>query len=150
DSRFAAEEKAMSQMLDKLADLEQAEKQLAAETRRILDRQRAEANQLMKDRIDEFVKKELEKVSRLAKRAQDVPKDPLSPYDQEELDEARRRIADLKKTLDQGDLEQALDMARQAHQKLKEVAGDAREEARRAGVSSRMKQDIESAQRRLG
>src|SRR5262249_56951559 len=52
DQRFAAQEKAMSEMLDKIADLEQAEQKLRDETRGVLDRQRDKAQQLMKDKID--------------------------------------------------------------------------------------------------
>src|SRR5262249_33094761 len=150
DQRFAAEEKAMSEMLDKIADLEQEEQKLRQETRGVLDRQREKAQQLMKDKIDQFVKKELEKVARLQKRAQEVPQDPLAPFDQEELDRARRRIEDLKKTLDQGDLEQALEMARQAQRSLKSVHDDTREDVRRVTMSQRMRQDLDSAQKKLG
>ena len=150
DQRFAAEEKAMSEMMDKVADLEQEEQKLRNETRGVLDRQREKAQQMMKDKIDQFVKKELEKVQRLQKRAQEVPQDPLAAFDQDELDRARRRIEDLKKTLDQGDLEQALEMARQAQRSLKSVQEDAKEDARRMSMSQRMRQDLDSAQKKLG
>src|SRR5262249_30694810 len=150
DQRFAAEQKALSEMLDKIGDLEHEQKRIADDTQKVLERQREKAAQLMKDRIDQFVKKELEKVARLQKRAQEVPQDPLAPFDQEELDRARRRIEDLKKTLDQGDLEQALEMARQAQRSLKSIHDDTREDVRRMTLSQRMRQDLDAAQKKLG
>jgi hypothetical protein len=150
DQRFSAEEKALSEMLDKIGDLEDEQKRIAGETKGVLERQREKANQLVKDKIDQFVKKELDKVSRLQKRAGEIPQDPLAPFGQEELDRARRRIDDLKKTLDQGDLEQALEMARQAHGSLKGVQDDARDEVARMSLSPRLRQDMDQAQRKLG
>src|SRR5262249_38407486 len=144
------EKKAMSAMLGKTAELEQAEQKLRDETRGVLDRQREKAQQLMKDKIDQFVKKELEKVQRLQKRAQEVPQDPLAPFDQEELDRARRRIEDLKKTLDQGDLEQATEMARKAQCRLKSIHDDTGEDGGRMPWWKRVLEDRDAAQKKLG
>src|SRR5262249_2563321 len=117
---------------------------------KVLERQRERANQLMKDRIDQFVKKELEKVARLEKRAQEIPQDPLEPFDQDELRRARARIEDLKKTLDQGDLEQALEMARQAQGGLKMVDDDTRDGLGGLNLSPRARQDMAEARKKLG
>jgi hypothetical protein len=130
--RFSAEEKQLAEIEDKVSDLEHDEKQLKNETEGIRQRTRAEAQRQMRDKVEPFVKRAREKVAQVKKHADAVEKSVMSPFEQEELQHIRQRVADLDKMLAEGDLEEALGAARLAQAALRSLGSDLQDDEDRA------------------
>ncbi|HEY3354918.1 MAG TPA: DUF4175 family protein, partial [Polyangia bacterium] len=130
--RFPAEERALSQMLDKVGELQAQQQEIARETQKLVDELRQRSRELTRDRLDALAASQLAKVERLRQKIGEVRRDALGPYNQEELERARQRVEDLKRALDQGDLEEALEMARGGAHALRTLTEDLRDEVARA------------------
>ncbi len=130
--RFSAEEKAMAELESKLSDLAHDEKQLKAETAEVQQRARAEAQRLMRDKIDPLAKRAREKVAQLKKQVEQIDRSALAPYSLEDLDRVKQRTDDLDKMLQGGDLDEARHAAREADQGLQGLGADLRDEEMRA------------------
>lgn len=135
--RFSAEEKALAEMENRLRDLEHDEQQLKNETQTLRERTRAEARKQMRDRIDPLLRRAKEKVAKLKKSLGGVEPPLLGSYQHEELDRVRRRVDDLEKMLDQGDLDEARGMAEQASQGLKGLSSELRDQETRVWRDAR-------------
>jgi hypothetical protein len=82
----------------------------------------AMAKRLSKDRVEPFLKRARERTAEIKKRLASVDREALPPFDQEQFDKARRRVDDLSRALDQGDLEQSEEAARETAGELREVS----------------------------
>jgi HAMP domain-containing protein len=129
--RFGPEEKAMAEVENKLADLAEEERRLRDETTEVQKRARAEAQRQMKDKIEALQKRTREKVQRLKKQLGALDPMALSGYDQEELGRIKKRVEDTDRALGEGDVDEARGMARQAHEGLRQMAMDLRDEEMR-------------------
>jgi hypothetical protein len=130
--RFPAEERALSQMLDRVGDLHAAQQEIARETKKLVDELRQRSREVTRDRLDALAKSQLAKVERLKQKLAEVRREGLGPYHQEELERSRQRVEDLRRALDQGDLEEALEMARGGALSLRTLTEDLRDEVARA------------------
>jgi hypothetical protein len=125
---MSARERAFSAMMDKLRGLEAEQRQIAGRTKQVIRRYHQRAAQLMKHRINPFVRRELAKLARLKRRVGEIDSSVLAPYDQEQLERIRQRVRDLKGMLDQGDLDEALRMALRTRNGLQVLQDDMAEE----------------------
>ena len=132
EERFGAEDKAMAEVENKLADLTEEERRLRDETSEVQKRAREKAQQLMKDRMEALQKRTREKVQKLKKQLGALDPMALSGYDQEELGRIKKRVEDTDRALGENDVDEARGMAKQAHEGLRQMAMDLHDEEMRS------------------
>jgi hypothetical protein len=120
--RFEPEQKKLDELMNDLADLAGDQREVAAEADRIFERYADRADELLKDMSREARRKLSSTLERLKERLAAIPDAGLTPFATEELDIVRRRVADLEHMLGDGDLAEALGMARQAKASLDTVS----------------------------
>lgn len=122
--RFADGEKKLDELLDELADVTNDQAEIAAEADRIFDAYAERADELMDDLARDAQRRLGATVDRLQAKLDAVPDGGLTPFAREELEIVDKRLIDLEKMLEDGDIAEALGMARQARQSLETVAGE--------------------------
>jgi uncharacterized protein DUF4175/signal transduction histidine kinase-like protein len=130
--RFSAEEKALGELENKLADLSEEERRLRDETAEVRQRARTEAQRQMKDKLEALTRRTREKLARLKKQLETIDPLALSGYDQDELGRIKKRVDDTSRALGEGDVDEARGMARQAHEGLRQMAMDLHDEEMRS------------------
>ena len=138
--RFPQENRVVAELMKKIGDLEGDERALQKETQGLADRQEAEVEKRLKGQLDEFLKRENEKVERLRPRLAGVPTgDPESAL-AEEIERARDSAKQMKRLFAERDLAEAKGEAERAASSLDRAAehlGDGRGEAAASGGRSR-------------
>lgn len=122
--KFTDEQKKLDEVMNELADVAKDQDDIAAESNRIFESYAQKADELAKDHRREASKKVGALVEKLRKRLGDVTQNGLTPFAKEELDIVERRIADVETMVADGDLAEALGMARQAQTSLETIAGE--------------------------
>lgn len=130
--RFSAEEKALGELENKLADLSEEERRLRDETAEVRQRARTEAQRQMKDKLEALTRRTRDKLARLKKQLDTLDPMALSGYDQDELGRIKKRVDDTSRALGEGDVDEARGMARQAHEGLRQMAMDLHDEEMRS------------------
>jgi hypothetical protein len=132
--RFPQENRVVADLMKKIGDIEGDERTLHKETQAIAEKQEAEVEKRLKGQMDEFMKREGEKIDRLKQKLSSVPGgDPESAL-AAEMDRARESVKQMRRLLGQRDLAEAKGEAERAESSL-ERAGehlDELAEARRA------------------
>ena len=126
--RMAEQEKRYSDTLDRLRELEQAQRKVAGQTARVIKRYRERAAEMMKKTIQPFIRKQLARLAELKKKVKEIDGEMLSAYDQEQLQRVHQRITELEALLGQSDLDEGLRMARRARNGLRLLEDDLSEE----------------------
>jgi hypothetical protein len=122
--RFSAQEKAFQELMGEVADLEQAQQNLAREADDITRRYKEKAAQAagaQKQAEKEQAKRTLDK---LKKQAGQIPREGLTPFSQEEHEAVMKRLQNTEEMLGDGDVPEALAMAKQAQEGLEAMSGD--------------------------
>lgn len=122
--KFGDEQKKLDEVMDELADISKDQEDIAAEANRIFESYAQKADELAKDNQREASKKARALVDKLRRRLESIDEAGLTPFAKEELDIVERRITDVEKMVDDGDLAEALGMARQAKQSIDTIAGE--------------------------
>lgn len=122
--KFSEEEKKFAEMMDQLADLAQDEKDIAKEADSIWDRYAQRADDMMKDKAKETRKKLSKTIDALRKRLDKIPPSGLTPFSKEELEIVESRLDDLEQMLADGDIAEALAMAKQAMTGLETIEAE--------------------------
>jgi hypothetical protein len=122
--KFSDEEKAYSELMDEIADLEHDERQIARETEDLEDRYKQRAAEAARDKQNPAREKARETLKKIKKELKLLPRDGLTPYGQDEYDAVARRMDDVERMLDEGDVAEALSMARQGKDELGNLLGD--------------------------
>jgi hypothetical protein len=128
DNRMGERERRYARALDALRGLESEQRDIAGRTGRIIRRYRRNAAQHMKRTIAPFTRRQLSKLAELRRRVDEIDARGLNTYDQEQLQRIKQRVRDLKGMLAQGDLDEALRMARRTHNALRVLEDDLLEE----------------------
>ena len=116
--RFPQENRVVAELMKKIGDLEGDERALQKETQGLADRQEAEIEKRLKGQLDEFLKRENEKVERLRSRLAGVPTgDPESAL-AEEIERARDSAKQMKRLFAERDLAEAKGEAERAASSL--------------------------------
>lgn len=122
--KFSEEEQAFGELMNEIGDLENEEHRLAAEAGEIEERARRAAAEAVRDQASPGMDKAKKTLERLESALATVPREGLTPFGQDELDALRRRAADVRHMLQEGDLAEALEMARQAEESAGALLGD--------------------------
>jgi hypothetical protein len=122
--KFCDEQKKLDEVMNELADVAKDQDDIAAEANRIFETYARKADDLAKDHRREASKKVSGLVDKLRKRLDQINEAGLTPFAKEELDIVERRLGDVEHMVDDGDLAEALGMARQAKQSLETIAGE--------------------------
>ena len=110
--------------MNELADVAKDQDDIAAESNRIFESYAQKADEVARDHRREASKKVGALVDKLKKRIDAINESGLTPFAKEELDIVGRRITDVEKMVADGDLAEALGMARQAKSSLDTIAGE--------------------------
>src|SRR5262249_47467083 len=103
---------------------ERDQRQIASEAEDLDDRYKKKASEAARDKKNPQAEKARKTLERLKKESGEIPKDGLTPFAQEELDALKTRLDDLGKMLDEGDVPEALALARHAEDELKTTGAD--------------------------
>jgi hypothetical protein len=122
--RFSDEQKKLGEVMNELADVSRDQDDISAEASRIFDEYAAKIDKLSEENQREASKKIGALLERLRRRLASIPDAGLTPFATEELDIVRRRLVDLEHMVDDGDLAEALAMAKQAKQSIDTIAGE--------------------------
>jgi hypothetical protein len=122
--KFGDEQRKLDEVLNELADTARDQDDIASEASRLFDEYAAKADDLARDNKREAAKKLEETVSKLRKQLKAIPDNGLTPFSKEELDIVERRIDDVERTIEDGDLAEASAMAKQADQSLRTIASE--------------------------
>jgi hypothetical protein len=131
--RFPQENRVVADLMKKIGDIEGDERALQKETQAAADRQQAEMERRMRGQVDEFIKKEVEKVERLKHRLGQIPSGREGSL-AEEIERARDSARQVRRLLGERDLSEAKTEAERAEGSLERAAEHLDEiaEARRA------------------
>lgn len=126
--RFTAEEKALADLENRVSDLVHDEEMLKRRTEELKQHASARARQLVRDRAESLSRKLQPEVAKLRKLLGEIDVAPLGPWGADEMDKAQRRLDDLSRMLEQGDLDEARAMAEEAGQTMGRMEGELRSE----------------------
>jgi hypothetical protein len=122
--KFGEEQKKLDEVMNELADVAKDQDDIAAEANRIFEAYARKADGVAKDHHREASKTVGGLVDKLRKRLAAINESGLTPFAKEELDIVERRLGDVEHMVGDGDLAEALGMARQAKQSLDTIAGE--------------------------
>ncbi|HEX3694980.1 MAG TPA: hypothetical protein VH374_06280 [Polyangia bacterium] len=137
--RFPQENRAVSELMKKIGDLEGDQRLLQKETQGLADKQEAEVERRLKGQIDDFVKRENEKVEHLKQRLQQAPAGAVESALSEEVERARESAKQVKRLLAERDLAEAKGEAERAASSVDRAItrmNELNESRRRRGKSS--------------
>jgi hypothetical protein len=122
--KFSEQQKKFEELRSEIADLAGDQSQIADEADEVQRRYAEQAKDLMREAMEKN-KAELEELlARLRRRVNQVPEAGLGQFVEEEMSAARARLDDLERLLGEGDLAEALAMAREAEAGLETVESE--------------------------
>jgi hypothetical protein len=105
--RFPQENRVVSDLMKKIGDLEGDERAVAGDTKALADKQDAETQKRLRDKLGDWTRQENEKIEKLKQKLGDVktgsPESALS----EEMERARENARQLKRLIGERDLAEA-------------------------------------------
>ncbi|HET9991035.1 MAG TPA: hypothetical protein VFQ65_21030 [Kofleriaceae bacterium] len=122
--KFSDEQKKLDEVMNELADVAKDQDDIAAESNKIFESYAQKADEVARDHRREASKKVSALVDKLKKRIDAINESGLTPFAKEELDIVERRLADVEHMVGDGDLAEALGMARQAKASLDTIEGE--------------------------
>ncbi len=122
--RFSDEQHKLDEVMNELADTARDQADIAGEASRMFDEYAAKADDVSKDNKREAANKVASIVDKIRRQLRSIPDNGLTPFSKEELDIVERRIADVERTVADGDLAEAAAMAKQAQESLQTIAGE--------------------------
>ncbi|MFT3693054.1 MAG: hypothetical protein QM831_07925 [Kofleriaceae bacterium] len=122
--KFSEEQKKLDEVMNELADVAKDQDDIAAESNKIFEQYAQKADEVARDHKREAQKKVGALVEKLRKKIDAINEQGLTPFAKEELDIVERRLTDVEKMVGDGDLAEALGMARQAKTSLETIEGE--------------------------
>ncbi|MBK9030440.1 MAG: hypothetical protein IPL61_03715 [Myxococcales bacterium] len=122
--RMGEAEKKLDELMNELADVAGDQADIAAEADRIFERYADRADSLTRDLGKDARHRLGGTVDKLKDRLAAIPDSGLTPFAREELEIVDKRLADLERMLDDGDVAESLGMAKQAADSLETVASE--------------------------
>src|SRR5262249_19089347 len=119
--RFSEEEKALGDLMGEIGDLERDQRRVAGDAADVFDRYKEKAAEAAKNA--QSPQREKAKKT-LKKEVGEIPKEGLTPFSQEELEALKKRVENVEHMLDEGDIAEALAMAKQAQDGLRVMGAD--------------------------
>ena len=122
--KFSDEQKKLDEVMNALADVAKDQDDIAAEANRVFESYAEKADEVARGNRREAARRVGPLVDKLRRRLHDIDDAGLTPFAKEEMDVVERRLADVEHMTGDGDLAEALAMARQAKQSLDTIAGE--------------------------
>jgi hypothetical protein len=122
--KFSAEQKKFEELRSELADLADDQKAVADEADRVQKNYAEASEDLMKEKAAEKRAELSELLQKLEKRVGQVPDEGVGQFVEEELSAVKKRLGDIEHMLSEGDLAEALSMAREAEAGLETVESE--------------------------
>jgi hypothetical protein len=122
--KFTDEQKKLDEVMNALADVAKDQDDIAAEANRVFESYAEKADEVARGNRREATRRVGPLVDKLRRRLHDIDEAGLTPFAKEELDVVERRLGDVEHMTGDGDLAEALAMARQAKQSLDTIAGE--------------------------
>jgi hypothetical protein len=124
NDRFNEEEKAYGELLGEVMDLERDQRKLAGDADELEERYKKRAAEAARDRKNPQADKAKKTLERLRREVAEIPRDGLTPFSQEEYDALKQRIDDTGRMLEDGDVAEALSLARHIEDEVKIIDAD--------------------------
>ncbi len=124
EARFGPRQQAMAEALDRLAGLEAEQRQLAERTQEVRREAAERALGAAGAEARDAARGVAERARAAAEALEQLPREVLSPSDEENLDRARQRLRDTAAALETGDLGEARRMAAEAEREADRLARD--------------------------
>lgn len=137
--RFSAEDKAVAEVENQVRDLVHDQEDLRARTEAMKQTLSQRSQQAVRDRTESLSRRLLPEVAKLRKLLGDIEVAPLGVWGEDELDKAEKRLDDLQRMLEQGDLDEARAMAGEAGQNIERIETDLRAEEQASRWGQRVK-----------
>jgi hypothetical protein len=122
--KFSDEQKKLDEVMNELADVAKDQDDIAAESNKIFEDYAHKADEVARDHKREAAKKISPLVDKLRRRLDSIDDNGLTPFAKEEMDIVQRRLNDVDHMVADGDLAEALAMAKQAKASLDTIAGE--------------------------
>lgn len=122
--KFSEEEKKLGELMNELADLTRDQDDIADAADELWDSYAERADEMMRDKAREMRKQLDETIDEMRKQLDEVPADGLTAFSREELELVESRLDDLERMLADGDMAEALAMARQAEASLETMSAE--------------------------
>ncbi len=122
--KFSEEQKKLDEVMNELADVAKDQDDIAADANRVFEAYAEKADEVARGNRREAARRVGPLIDKLRKRIKDIDEAGLTPFAKEELDVVERRLNDAEHMVNDGDLAEALGMARQAKQSLDTIAGE--------------------------
>ncbi len=138
-------DKEISKMMDRVNDMEAAEKELEEETEKLQRQQEKRRQQKIEQMLDEFTEKLLGQVAKQLESLQTIDEQNLETYEQSGLGDNRQALERLKEMLEQKDIEQALEAAGESLDNLQTLRFNldlAKRHAERAEAAERATREV--------
>jgi hypothetical protein len=120
--RFPQENRAAAELMKKIGEIEGDERALEKETQALAEKQQAETDKRLKGQLEEFLRKETEKIDKLKQKLATVPTgDPESAL-AEDVERARDSAKQMMRLLNERDLAEAKGEAERAATNLDRAA----------------------------
>ena len=141
--RFPQENRVVADLMKKVGEIEGDERTLEKETQGLAEKQEAEVGKRLQGQLDEFLKREGEKIDKLKQRLSSVPTgDPESAL-AEDVERARDSAKQMMRLLSERDLAEAKGEAERAANNLDRAADHLQESAAGAPRGKRKGADAE-------
>ncbi len=148
--KFSDEERKLNGLMDELADVAQDQRDIAEEADRLWENYAERADEMMREEAKETRKKLSATLEALRRRLASIPDTGLTPFSREELSIVERRLEDIEAMLADGDLAEALSMAKQARAGLETIEEElqaALEDEQNAPWSKRTRESLREIRR---
>jgi hypothetical protein len=145
--RFPQENRVVAELMKKVGDIEGDERSLEKETRAIAEKQEAEVGKRIEGQLEEFLKRENDKIGKLKQKLATVPTgDPESAL-AEDVERARDSAKQMSRLLSERDLAEAKGEAERAANNLDRAAEHLQESAAPGPEGKRAKRKNADAER---
>jgi len=142
--KFTESQKNLDEVRSKLADLTQDQQEIAKRSDELWQRYAEQVDEAMKDEARETRRKVDRLIRSLKKRVDRIPEKGLTPFSKEEKDVVERRIEDLERMLERGDIAEALSQAREAQTGLETMEAEMNDTADHSGWDRRTEDAVDA------
>jgi hypothetical protein len=122
--KFSEEERKLDELMNELADLTRDQEDIAEAADELWDSYAERADEMMRDKAREMRKQLDRTIEKLREQLDEIPEDGLTTFSKEELELVETRLEDLERMLADGDMAEALAMARQAEASLETMSAE--------------------------
>lgn len=139
-------DKKVSEVMDELNNLQAQEQQLAKETNEINKEMAAEQREKLQEMMEQFAQDQLDKVKEMREQLDKMDPGKLDPIDRSSVKRMQNNADRLQRALEQKDMAEALDQARELAREMDAAERNMRSRARFMPPSDPRRRDYQDAQ----